>query len=215
MQLKVGANVYSADDKQVGTVKCVVINPDTMEVTHLVIQQGHLFTTNRLAPVSSIYSGDEEHVYLHQASNELALLPEFECVRLIPGESGGRSNAISSTLIGYASTGSISVPPVSGHLVETIQNIPKGTVVVQESTRVISSDGHHVGNVDRIITAPGDELVTQLVITQGLVWKVRKLIPTYLLSHVIDGEIRLTVDAQVLDRIPDYKPKKLQWKPVY
>ena len=50
MQFKQGAEVFSSNGERVGTIHRTVIEPDTREITHLVIQKGLLF---RLRPLTA------------------------------------------------------------------------------------------------------------------------------------------------------------------
>ena len=54
MEFKEGAVVFSSDDKKVGHIRRVVIDPKTEEVTHLVIEKGFLFVEDRVIPIEEV-----------------------------------------------------------------------------------------------------------------------------------------------------------------
>lgn len=185
MQIKLGAKVYSSDDRMVGNVGHIVIYPGTKEITHLVIQKGQLFNTDRVINVESIHSADEKRVILRQAASELANTPEFVRGQYVPVAPAEQASAITA-------------------------GIPQGTVALKEGARVITSNGQRVGNVERIYTAPGGDRATNLLISKGLLMKARKVIPTDLISSVLEEEVRLAVDSDFLNSLPENIPEMEQ-----
>jgi hypothetical protein len=103
--------------------------------------------------------------------------------------------------------------PATGYILEdqhdyvrkTEQNIPEGTVALEEGAQVISSDGQHVGDVERIFTDPLADRATHLLIAEGLLLKQKKLIPARWLSLVLEDRVHLLVEAGFIDRLPDYE----------
>ena len=185
MQIKLGAKVYSSDDRQVGNVGYIVIYPGTKEVTHLVIQKGHLFNTDRIVPVDSIYSADDRRVVLRKTTDELTQIPEFE-----PGQ--------------YELAEPEKLPMERG---AAARNIPEGTVALKEGAKVITSNGQNAGNLERVYTGPGEDRATTLFISKGLFLKAHKVIPTELISTVQENEVRLSVDSGFLDSLPEQEPE--------
>ena len=71
MQFVQGAGVYTADDQQVGHVDRVVIDPKTLEVTHIVVQKGFLFTEDKVVPLDLIAEANEDRVALREHAGKL------------------------------------------------------------------------------------------------------------------------------------------------
>jgi uncharacterized protein YrrD len=188
VQIKLGAKVYSSDDKQIGTVSYIVIYPGTKEVTHLVIQKGHLFTTDRVITVDSIYSADEKRVTLRQSTHDLEGIPEFDPGQYTPAEAGKPAD----------------------EKVAAARNIPDGTVAVKEGAKVITSNGQNAGNVERFFTNRGEDRATNFLISKGLLLKAHKVIPTDLISTVQENEIRLAVDTDFLNSLPQTGPEEIK-----
>jgi len=84
MQFKKSAPVYTADDQQVGAIDRVVLDPQTNEVSHIVIRQGWLFTEDKVAPIELVDMATEERVQLRSDVKNLDALPQFEEVSYIP-----------------------------------------------------------------------------------------------------------------------------------
>ena len=68
----------SSDDKHVGDVERILVDPDTNEVTHFVISQGLLFKDRKLVPIHWVNSVEEDNVYLVVSSTVLDRLPSYE-----------------------------------------------------------------------------------------------------------------------------------------
>ena len=87
----------------------------------------------------------------------------------------------------------------------TLRNIPDDTVPLKAGTRIISSDDKHVGDVERVLTAPEEpNHATQVVMLQGLLTKTRRALPIEWVSHVLEGELHLTVDSHFLGSLPEF-----------
>lgn len=88
---------------------------------------------------------------------------------------------------------------------ETVQNIPENTISLKEGTDVMSSDGEHVGDVERLFVEPESNRATHFVISQGVLFKDRKLIPTHWVRSIGEDKIDLSVTSQVLEQLPSYE----------
>jgi len=83
--------------------------------------------------------------------------------------------------------------------------IPDETVALEEGAKVFSRDGDHIGNVEQVIVDPTDYLATHIVISEGFLLTERKLVPTPWIRDVDEDQITLSVDADVVDRLPEYE----------
>ncbi|MBX3011480.1 MAG: PRC-barrel domain-containing protein [Caldilineaceae bacterium] len=86
MQFKKDAPVYTSAGEQVGTIERVVLDPQTNEVSHLVIRQGWLFTEDKVIPIELIDTAVEAGIQLRSDVQNLDQLPLFEEVHYIPYE---------------------------------------------------------------------------------------------------------------------------------
>jgi hypothetical protein len=91
--------------------------------------------------------------------------------------------------------------------VEIEKNIPEETVALEVGSNVVSSDGDHVGDVGEVLIDPETSRATHFVISQGLLFKERKLIPLRWVKTMVENEVHLGVPTRVLDRLPDYQYK--------
>jgi sporulation protein YlmC with PRC-barrel domain len=224
MQFKQGANVFTSDGQKVGEIDRVVIDPKTDEITHVVVEKGFLLTVDKVVPVSLIGPATEERVTLRENAGDLEALPDFEerhyvlldeeKVRNV--SSRGYSRSLhwyppvgtmwwhNGGYLGYPGFFGYPVPPF---VVETERHIPKGTVALKEGAKVLSSDGEHVGDVEAVLTDPEEDRATHLVISQGLLLKERKLVPSSWISTVMADEVRLAVGSHLIEGLREYEPQ--------
>lgn len=216
MQFKHDARVVAFDGKDVGRVDRVVIEPRTKEVTHIVVQRGFLFTEDKVVPISLIASADEDEVTLRGDAGDLNRLLPFEEVNYIP-LNNAEANAAAYPAdyapplyaypsamgwVGYSMNYPSYYPP---RIVDTEQNIPDDTVALAEGARVISADGEHVGNVERVLTEPEADRATSFIISQGLFFTERKRIPISWVSNLEDDAVYLSVRAELLKDLRAYQ----------
>ncbi len=75
--LKEGAKVVSADDKYVGNIECILTDPRTERVTHLLVSKGLLLKEGKLVPTRWVNIVGEDEVHLAVGSRLLDQLPEY------------------------------------------------------------------------------------------------------------------------------------------
>jgi uncharacterized protein YrrD len=216
MQFKEGTRVYTADGSDVGAIDRVVLDPQTNEVTHVVVRKGWLFAEDKVVPMDLIDTASTDQVRLRSDVQNFEDLPLFEETYYVsPGETTGDlyPAGYAAPLYWYPPVGAAWPRyytgyygyPLASYNTYTEQNIPEGTVGLKERARVISADGHEVGNVEQVFT--NDELnrATHLLITEGWLFKEKRLIPVDWIRGVDEDEIRLKVNARTLERLPAYR----------
>jgi uncharacterized protein YrrD len=217
MQFKQGAPVYTSDGKEVGHIDRVVLNPRTKAVTHLVVRKGFLFTEDKIVPISMVAMGTGEGITLRSSAGDLENLPPFEETHYVAVDD---AEAHASAYPAEMATPLYWYPPMGGwlgysefaypypppYLAETEQNIPSGTVALKEGARVLTTDGQHVGNIERVLTDANADRATYFVLAQGLFFKERKLIPATWIREISEDEVHLSVGAAVLDGLRAYEP---------
>jgi uncharacterized protein YrrD len=187
MQFKQNATVYSADGHEVGRIDRVVLDPQTKEVTNLIIRQGVFLSEDKVVPISLVSQTDENHVELRANADDLHNLQNYEETYYVDSTGDLRTDYPATPLYAY--------PPVSGMIMggtpiipepigslnqevsHTEKNIPQDTVALKEGARVISQDDEHVGNIERVFTAANSGTVSHFLIAQGLLFKAHKLVP--------------------------------------
>jgi uncharacterized protein YrrD len=219
MQFQEGAQVLTARGEHVGDVERVVLNPDSMEISHVVVRKGLLFTTAKVVPLGLIDSATSEGVILRRDATGLEELPDFEETHYVPAEDQeGRSSnlknearsygypsadaGLGGTDYGIRGSGASSEPK---YVATKEQNIPEEAVALREGAKVISSDDRHVGDIKSVLTGPQADRVTYFVIKRGHLLKEEKLVPVDWISWIGENEAHLTVGSQILEALPVYQ----------
>jgi hypothetical protein len=96
-------------------------------------------------------------------------------------------------------------PGMPVYVPQSKQLIPEGTVALEEGARVISQDGQHVGNIEQVIVDTQDNRVTHFVVSEGVFFKERKLVPVLWISSIDEHEVHLSSTSRFLDRLPAYR----------
>ena len=220
MQFRTDANVFSADGEKVGEIDRVVLDPDDREITHLVVRQGFLFTTDKILPVDMIEEATEERVELGMEAQELEELPDFEETNFVPVHraefTGPRQRGFAPPFYWYPPTGitwgsaaegtvGTAAPTVPPFVTAEEERVPEGTVPLKEGATVVSSDGDNVGSIKAVITDPEENRATHLVIARGLLLTEEKCIPTSWISTVMEDEVHLKVASETLQNLPEYE----------
>ena len=219
MELREGMGVFTPGGEQVGTVNRFVLDPATNEVTHIVIQKGWLLPEDKVVPFEMVSSATGERVVLSEEVGDFDKLPPFEETQFVRAadEEPGDPTPIADPAYRYTpayywypAQSNIGFPGIGlGHYAwprgETRRNIPEDTVPLKEGTDVVSSDGEHVGDVERLFLEEGSNKVTHFVISQGVLFKDRKLVPAHWVKSVEEDGVHLVVSAQLLEHLPSYE----------
>jgi uncharacterized protein YrrD len=218
MQFKEGTTVVTADGQEVGDLDRIVLNPSTEKVTHLVVRKGLLLPEDKLVPLDLVDAITEDQIALKETVAALSDLTDFEETYYLSYPEEGAKRPVpadyarpvywypppgtpwwgfpASPYIGFTDT-----PPVT----EVEQNIPEGTVALQEGADVISADGKHVGDVEQIFTETETNRATHFLISQGLLLKEKKLVPTAWIDTIGERAVSLVVKSDFLDNLPEYE----------
>lgn len=224
MIIEEGAEVFTADGKKVGEVDRIVIDPASKEVTHVLVQKGFLFTTDKVVPINLISTSGEDRVTLREDAGDLEALPDFEETHYVPvNEVEAQADAETPAApamywyppVGYTWWGmtggmpSYIYPPIPPYVVQTERNVPEGTVALKEGAKVLSADGEHVGNVEAVLTGVETDRATHLLVSKGVLLNKTVLIPTTWISTIMEKEVHLVVGSELLKDLPAYAPPEL------
>ncbi|NLX09922.1 MAG: PRC-barrel domain containing protein [Chloroflexi bacterium] len=221
MQFQQGVGVYKTNGDKLGSVERVVLNPETREITHVIIRQGSFLSPeDRVAPLQYIDSATEDRVVLRDHVQDLDHLPLFEQTYYVPftPEAGDEMTAYQS---GYAQP-MLWYPPLAaprrGHpavsglgtnkepyLVQQEINIPEGTTALKEGAKVVAADGKHIGEIERVYADPDSDVATHFLISKGLILKTNKLIPAEWAKTIAEDEVQLSVSSELIEQLPEYE----------
>jgi uncharacterized protein YrrD len=214
MQLRDKADVLFPDGSKVGDVERVVLDPHSDEVSHIVVGKGLLLSEERVLPIEVIDRTENGRVVLKESVEDIDSFPKFEEENYLKIEqeatTRGKPSSFSrpyywyppSSLLDWTDTTYIPDGATS-YVKATERNIPSGYVALEEGAKVFSSDGDYVGDIEEIILEPDGERAVQVLISKGIFFKERKLIPTIWFRSVMEEEVHLAVSTDTLQRLPE------------
>ncbi len=211
MQFQQDASIVAANGQEVGHIDRVVVDPQTKAVTHIVVRKGLLFKEEKVVPIVLIADATEDRITLRAGAEDLEALPPFEEKHYVQSEGGTAPTASPSgsapALYGPSPLGgALGASLPEERFVEQIeQNIPEGTIAMKEGAKAITTEGKHVGNVERVFTDPPEERATHLLISKGLLSKERRLIPITWVSIMAEDEVHLAVKEEALENVSVYR----------
>jgi uncharacterized protein YrrD len=222
VELKEGTGVFTPDGKEVGTINRIVLDPETNEITHIVVQKGWLFSEDKVIPFDRVRSATKDRVVLNKNIDDFDRFPPFEethylgisdrdaAARTMPADAYP-ANVLAPAYYwyppyGYTGYPAYGLPYQTWPRTETKQNIPANTVPLKEGAKVVTSDNKHVGNVERLMVEADSSKVTHFMISEGLLFKDRRLVPASWIKSVTDDEVQLNVSSDVLNRVLSYQP---------
>jgi len=198
----------------------VVLDPQTDEVSHVIIREGRLFHEDKIVPISAVADASADRVTLNRGEHDLMKLAKFEDSYYVPARAEDFRGGDYAPAMGRPAMPLYGYPPVGAtwwsagvetdvgdpkYTKQIQENIPEGMIAVKEGARVISVEGEHVGNVEDIFTDAATNHVTHLIISQGLVFKERKLIPSNWIKLPGEDDVILTVKTATVHELPAYK----------
>lgn len=213
MQFKKGAEVFSGEGDKIGTLHRVVIDPRTREVSSLIVGKGILFRTDKVIPITLVDLDIEDRIVLKKTNQDIIEdFPDFETVHYVPLDDPANpyhddieaSYWYPPVHFGWPTSNYVGYP-MPQFVIKTDQDIPEGTIALEEGAKVISRDGEHIGNVEQVITESEANRATHFVIREGFLLKERKLVPAAWVAKVAEDEIHLSIESSLFERLPEYQ----------
>jgi uncharacterized protein YrrD len=210
MRFVTGAEVFTAAGEKIGTISRIVIDAKTRDVTDVVVDRGLLSGEEKVVPMGLIDVENEDRITLRETNQTVDDLTNYETSHYVADDTAAPYENVRASYwyppVDFQTPIPRNVPAaVPDRPSEPISSIPEGRVAISEGAKVVSADDHHVGNVEQVITNPETNTVTHFVIGKGFLLKEHKVVPAFWVSEVDEDEIHLSVNANLFDRLPDYK----------
>jgi sporulation protein YlmC with PRC-barrel domain len=200
MDIPLNARVMCSDGAA-GHTADILVNPDTREVTHVVVRTAGIFGYDVVLPIDAVTKTTPEEVRVRLLRRELAALPPFEendAVELTPEFVGFMGDALL-------------LDPYAEVLAPTHKNIPPGEVAVRRGDRVAATDGK-IGHVDGFLTDPRTNRITHLMLREGHLWGARDItIPVEEIARIDDAAVLLKLDKAQVGALPSVR---MRWRAV-
>jgi sporulation protein YlmC with PRC-barrel domain len=212
VRLELGKPVL-CEDKEVGKLADLVVDPVAKRVTHLVVKPERGAGTSHLVPVSLVEPSEQVGgVALTCSAAELEALPpveEFAYLRVgslrtdDPDWDVGVSDVLA--LPYYDSTGLTGAVDAVGDMGVVYDRIPKGDVELRRSSRVVASDGDYIGDVDGFLVDDGEH-ITHFVLERGHLWGRREVtVPIGAVASVESDAVTLSLSKDEVGKLPSHR----------
>jgi hypothetical protein len=193
------ANVQSSDGENAGKLHRVVIDPKTLDFTHIVVQSGLLVKTDHVIPAENLASTSPDQIVLTCSVEEIKEMPSLEIedystVNEIVTHKQ-TTDPLSGSVYGH--------PSIEPSLVKEIKRtIPDHLVAVKESAEVIANNDAPVARIEGVHVESGKVLL--YVISQGLLLKTMRSFPAEWVEVLGEEQVHLNVGEHALEELPEY-----------
>jgi sporulation protein YlmC with PRC-barrel domain len=192
IDIPIGAEV-SCSDGPCGKIVCVILNPITDQVTHLVVQEQKLQQGEYLVPIEQVLKSSPTSVYLLCKTSDLKGMKPFIETEFIPNFSVGGS--FPSLLWPYNA-------PTFGVILLEHEHIPQDELAVRRGARVVATDGE-VGRVDEFLIDPDNGKITHLILREGHIWDPEDVtIPVSQIERIEENAVHLKLDKNAIEVLP-------------
>jgi sporulation protein YlmC with PRC-barrel domain len=196
MDMPINAKV-SCKDGECGQITCVIFNPVTEDLTHIVVKEYSFPHDERLIPVNFIQETTSNSVKLDCTLEEFSHMDHFIKHEYIELERSYR---------GFA-PGHYVYLPYSSPLEEDFvdiehERIPAGELAIHRGAEVEAVDGR-VGKVDEFLVEPKNGHITHLIMREGHIWDQKEVtIPVSEIDHIRNNVVHLKVDKNNVAALP-------------
>ena len=196
MDISIDAKVHCKDG-ECGRIACVIFNPVTDDLTHIVVKENPFPFEERLVPMKFIQSATLDTVLLSCTLAEFFRMDHFikhEYVEL--DKSFGGYSAGRYVYLPYAS-------PIDEDYVDVEhERVPAGELAVHRGAKVEAVDGQ-VGKVDEFLVEPDNGHITHLIMREGHIWDQKDVtIPVSEIDHVEDDTVYLKASKNEIAALP-------------
>ena len=212
MLVPFGTRVVDADGKAVGTVRHIVLHPDTRQVDGVVVHQGVVKSRELVVPIDKIASAGPP-VRLALRAADLETLPFFRGQHLRPMPDHwnmpvgfderdfflvGGSGWAEATLPFTPTSSAVSGTPAYVEDRDSVRDAEEPDIAA--GMQVYDSLGQHVGNVESISFDPATDKITWIAVKRGHLFAREATIPASVIQSVTD-RVTLNAPAQSLRRL--------------
>jgi sporulation protein YlmC with PRC-barrel domain len=178
----------------------VILNPETREVTHFVVQDKALPDRDlRLVPIDQVLETSRNRIRLKCTKSELAAMDHFVETHYAPTHH--------EPIIDYPVDFTVrSVPRATltepRYASETVEHIPPGELALHRGTKVAARDGR-VGRVNELVLDPESGHISHLVMEEGHLWGKKEItVPVSAIDYLFEDTVYLKLDKSAIEQLP-------------
>jgi sporulation protein YlmC with PRC-barrel domain len=213
IDLHAGADVFSSDGRKLGTLSRVVVNKDTLKLTHVVIDTGILrsgkplweggwsLPHDRVVPLGALRHAASDRIELTMSADEFREHShdyDTEIFQPVPDPSPGRLDLADLKQFILSFPQSIPGEPGPSVVFDATRRAPD-EVDIKKDTPVWRLNPHQkIGEVERIIFDRPTRKISSLVIRRGFLFTYDVVLPAKYIADVFE-----TPDGLVLVDMTD------------
>lgn len=198
---KIGAAVHCSDGR-CGKLTKVIVDPETLKVTDLVVEKGFLLKHGRIFPVSTVEEATDEGIRLNIRSDDLQNYREYQEVEYEAPLAGGvGAGPMVATSYGPQPVSAAAVPyreKIRVGIDDNLEVLRRGTAVQNDSGRI--------GHLDHVLADADSGEITHLVVREGLLMTHTIAIPIDLVRYLSEDGISVDANKDQLSALPRYEP---------
>lgn len=207
--LRAGASVVSRDGEKLGTLSRVVVNKDTLALTHLVVDTGGWgITHDRVVPLGVLRDANSDEVQLSMSAEEFRdFTAPYDTVvfQPIPDVEPGKLDR--SDLSRFAA----SIPGEPGPFImrDVLAKAPDEVNIAKDSPVWRLNPHEKIGEVERVIFDGELRKITALVIRRGFLFTRDVVLPVRYVTEVVEavgGIVRAEIDDALLKQLQEFHP---------
>ncbi|MHB0858768.1 MAG: BON domain-containing protein [Anaerolineae bacterium] len=213
---RIGASVVCSDGR-CGRLFRLVVNPQTREITDIVVEKGFVLTRDTVVPVDLVESADKDEVRLSISGDQLQELAEYTEVNYetlladfpqTPEERAEAEQRPAPEGAGRPTPGgAFYATPVAARVGYHVpEGVERGKVVISHGTTVMGA-GDEIGTVDHVLVDPESDAIAYLVVDQGPLGDTL-VVPAEMIAGVSSDAVCLDAGGDALSRLPRYQPRE-------
>lgn len=204
MDIPMNAKVLCSDG-WCGHTTCIIVDPISQKITHVVVKERKSPHTERLVPEHLILESTPETIRLGCNTETFSTIDEFIELRFIHNQLPVYTPVgVSTAVWPYVAAEDVTI-------VSKEERIPPGELAIHRGTKVEASDGP-VGRVDEFLVDPTDGKITHLILREGHIWGLKDVvIPISEIEKISDGTVCIKLNKHAIAGLPAI-PVRRKWK---
>ncbi len=202
-ELKIGSAVFCTDGK-VGELYRVVLDPETLEVTDLIVREEGLDAPARVVPMDEVADWDDEQVRLKIDRETFLRCREYREEEFVPAtESLGyaEEEVVMWGTVYQTLPPQFYIPVVWERVKE---GVPADRPVLRRGLPVFTADGRKIGTLDHLLVERESGRIAYLAVRKGLLLRHSRLIPAEAVAKVTDEGVSLKLSLEEICKLPHF-----------
>lgn len=205
---KIGARVFTTDG-EAGTLRYVVLDPATREVTDLVVEKGLLLKEDRVVSVADVSHVDEDGIYLILSSEELKQRRRFKHAEFVVPDwevkAPYKASEVLAWMDPYVGMPNFAQPTVRVHIDEGVSN---EAATIGKGTPILTRLGERVGTLDHAVVDPESRQPIYLVLRLPGIRRRRVVVSATQVKEWAHDGVILNLERSDLKALPPYTPAR-------